>query len=357
MAEERIYFNIYFIGLFTSLLFVIIHISKQGFSLRRDTRGVTFFLAFLLFLYFGLRPFGFAYGNDTSRYVAMFLDEVGQIGNNLPIGTAKDMGFKYFMRLCAYFLSARGFLLAAAGLFLIPLIIAYRKMFGPKVLLPFFMLFCCFFFCSFGSGMIRSAIAYSFFLLFVCVKDNRLKVLFAALSFSFHASSALAIAVWAGLSIMGKWKIKYSIAVWFVCLTLAIVDLDFFSRMLGLMNLGELSTRATMYIDAAISYAVGFRTDFVLFSSFPIIIGLLFEKRGYGDSFSYKILNAYILLNAIFLLTMGVPYSDRYAVLSWSLIPIICSYPAVNHSNRRFYKLYLGICAVMTAITYYVMTN
>jgi hypothetical protein len=55
------------------------------------------------------------------------------------------------------------------------------------------------------------------------------------------------------------------------------------------------------------------------------------------------------------LLTMGIPYSDRFAVLSWSLIPMICSQPIVNNPDKPNSVLFLAMSAGLITLSYALM--
>jgi len=354
--NDPVYLNLYFGGLLLGLLWMVVYVSRQGGALRRHFYLHAFVFVLLPLLYFGLRPLDF--GTDTETYISGFQMQKFEIKNNLPVDSGKDLGFGYFVRICACFLSERGFLLACSTLLMVPLFAAYKRLFGSGALLPFFMLCCCFFFLQYGVNIMRAGIAYSFFLLCISSKSRWEKLVWVALAVGFHASVLLPVAVWFMLSVMKKWKTVYSLIIWLACLALVIYDINFFTGLLGVLNLGALTDRAMSYAVATwIEYNTGFRTDFVLFSTLPIAMGLWFEKKSYGDAFSSRILNAYIILNAIFLLTMGIPYSDRYAVLSWSLIPIIYSYPAINHPSRRNRLIWLALLSMIIIISYIITVN
>ena len=43
-----------------------------------------------------------------------------------------------------------------------------------------------------------------------------------------------------------------------------------------------------------------------------------------------QVYRMYVLVNALWLLFIRVPYSDRFAYLSWFLIPFLLLYPVLN---------------------------
>lgn len=72
-------------------------------------------------------------------------------------------------------------------------------------------------------------------------------------------------------------------------------------------------------------YGIGFRWDFALFSMFPIVLYFMLKKSFYDE---YKKDNnmfiiIYTLLNSILYLFSFIIFSDRFAVFSWFLMPMI----------------------------------
>ena len=69
---------------------------------------------------------------------------------------------------------------------------------------------------------------------------------------------------------------------------------------------------------------IGFRWDFLLYGSVPILEGIYFVfKRKYNNQFYCILLSTYILTNAFWVLINEVPFSDRFAYLSWFMMPLL----------------------------------
>jgi hypothetical protein len=90
--------------------------------------------------------------------------------------------------------------------------------------------------------------------------------------------------------------------------------------------------RLSEYINAEIDEgtfsSVGFRWDFLLYSSMPLILGyyLLFKKKVYDKTYLF-ILGTYILANSFWIMVIRAEYSNRFAYLSWFMYPLVISYP------------------------------
>lgn len=82
----------------------------------------------------------------------------------------------------------------------------------------------------------------------------------------------------------------------------------------------------------------GFRYDFVLYSSMPVLVGYLIEmkkklpvSRIYGD-----LIHLYICINSVWMLCMYASYTNRIAYLSWFLYPVVLIYPYLNEKIDRY---------------------
>ncbi|MBQ1748645.1 MAG: EpsG family protein, partial [Bacteroidales bacterium] len=72
----------------------------------------------------------------------------------------------------------------------------------------------------------------------------------------------------------------------------------------------------------------GFRWDFLLYSSMPVLLGwyVIFRKRIYTRTYAL-LLGTYMYANAFWIMIIRAPYSNRFAYLSWFLYPIALAYP------------------------------
>lgn len=316
-------------------------------------RTVVVILTLTLILFFGLRPV--ILDTDTYRYL-LYYDETKQwlaIGWNPE--EAGDIGYNLLMWLSAHVLSDTGFLILCDSLLVVPIVIAWKRLFGQDMLLPLVLMMCCFFFLSFGMSMVRGGISYAFFLLALSRHKIGWKIFWIVIATSFHLSILLPAALYLIFSLV-RIKARFSLIFWLFALLLATFSFKAFPVILEQLDISNVSDRAGVYIEYgdSIEYNVGFRTDFVLFSAFFIAVGLYLRKRVYNDRFFSMLLNIYIVANAFFLLTMEYPYSDRYAVLSWALIPIMICYPLLKSGRRNASTIIYCACIGLLIISMYI---
>ena len=124
-----------------------------------------------------------------------------------------------------------------------------------------------------------------------------------------------------------------------------------------MMLLGGLDARAEEYVNndgIQDSYNVGFRLDFVLYSLAPALFAKYNMKNLVEDLPLYNtIYRAYLLVNSLWLLLIRMPYTDRFAYLSWFMIPFLLLYPVLNgYLNTQRPQRY-----VLRAIGLFLLVN
>ena len=78
----------------------------------------------------------------------------------------------------------------------------------------------------------------------------------------------------------------------------------------------------------AIFSSVGFRWDFLLYSSFPVaLIWYLVKYRNFSDRRFAVLANTYLFCNAFWIMVIRASFSNRFAYLSWFLHPLVMFYP------------------------------
>lgn len=351
------YFNLYIAGIILFIPFVLVYMAelRRGRKVAKYSTLVASMICVSAVLFFGLRPF--AYGADTGTYLSMFSEHQYMSYSNIPVSYDEgDFGYVFLMHVLANIASNRGFLVFTSLLYMLPLFFAYKKLFKGNMLMPFFLMACCFFFVSYGANIMRSGIAYAFFMLAISRESKKLRLLLFVVALSFHLSIILPVAVWY-FAEMTKFRIKWYVLGWGAALILAALNIDLIDKALDIIGFGGITQRMDIYTDAAddIVYTTGFRYDFILFSCLPIAIGLYYYKKNLLDSFSINIFKSYFVLNAVFMLTMNIPFSDRFALLSWSLLPVICSAPIrTEFQKHSHYAFVFLLSIVMFALNIYM---
>ena len=94
--------------------------------------------------------------------------------------------------------------------------------------------------------------------------------------------------------------------------------------------IGNIDNRADAFENDDV-YNTGFRIDFLLYSLVPALFARYnINKMSERDSIYTQVYRAYILVNAVWVLLIRMPYTDRVAYLSWFMIPFLLLYPILN---------------------------
>ena len=100
----------------------------------------------------------------------------------------------------------------------------------------------------------------------------------------------------------------------------------------------------------------GFRYDFLFYSSFPVIVGAYFIfKKKFIDLFYIQLFNIYLTANAFWILIIRANFSNRFAYLSWFLMPLIIIYPLIKNSSIKKQHKIIGLVLLFYyAFTYFM---
>jgi hypothetical protein len=201
-------------------------------------------------------------------------------------------------------------------------------------------------FFGYGTNTIRAGLALSFFIIALTRKPGfNFSLIFLVLAVLFHKSLLMPVASWVLIRFYND-KNNF-ILLWVVCFFLSLFFGNTFVSMFGeFFNITDERVQAYAY-NTDIAYKTGFRLDFVVYSIIPIIIAKLYQKKGYFDHFYNQLLSLYVICNAFWLLLIRIAFSDRFATLSWFLIPILLLYPLLQkkifvHQTLYIYAILLG---------------
>lgn len=198
----------------------------------------------------------------------------------------------------------------------------------------FLMIICCFQFTAYGTNTIRAGFAISFvFLGLSFCNDLRKMAVCLIIALLCHKSTIIPIS--AIILAYNLKKTKIYIWGWLLCV--------FFSYFFG-ESLQErfsflVTENRTSYLttDAAHTfYKVGFRWDFLLYSSIPILLGYYYIiKLNFRNEFYEFVYRMYLAANGFWVLVIRANYTDRFAYLSWFLFPLLLSYPVLSKQLYR----------------------
>lgn len=192
-------------------------------------------------------------------------------------------------------------------------------------------------FFSYGVNTIRAGVALSV-LLIAMDKIDRSKWLFIIIvMLAIHVHKSIAIPAVAVVITSYSDRPKIYVVIWILCLITSFATGGAIKEYI-VQYLGEEDVRVSSYIGANEyeNYNVGFRWDFIVYSFFPIAIGIYhILKSKIADKGYRRIFNVYVLTNAFWLLVIAVPFSDRFAYLSWFLYPYVLLLPYLGRGGLQ----------------------
>ena len=368
-----IYTDVYYIILFFFVIRLFIQsTSKYIYSLEKFNFSKYFALivfAFVLMM-MGLRPLSGVF-TDMNTYNKVFLEYQRGI-----FVDSKDLLFGLFIKSCSYVMNSSTWFFTVALFYVGFLYMACKKIFPLQSGEAFIMCITSFTFWAYGTNTIRAGLAASIIIFAISqmklplrfhhkinlkkrkhtagkiVRFKTLKKLKNILIFipiliiGIGIHSSMVLPVGALLISLYYKETKFFIIFWISCIVLSYI---FGGRIESVfLSLEIPDDRFSDYLtnepEPELFHSTGFRWDFIIYSSVPIIMGYYAViKRNIYDEFYSLILNTYILTNAIWILIIRANYSDRFAYLSWFLFPLVIIYPALKFKlwNQQYFKVSL----------------
>ena len=292
----------------------------------------------------GLRPISYAFG-DMGNYYKQF---VKYAAGATPEG--RDPVFELLMWLFAQANAPTLFFLTCALVYLVPLKLASVRALGHYWPLGFLFLISHVSFYGFAVNGIRNGMAMSLFVWAITLPRWRAWALMAV-SVGLHASLLLPVVAYAIAS--ARFKVQWALLFWLLCLAVSLLFPGTASVLAGWLPADDrLEHYAALGDEFADQFSsTGYRWDFVLYGALPIALGTFFLLRKKQlDAFYMRTFQIYILTNAVWLLLIRVPFSNRFAYLSWGIMGLVCAYPFVKWKIFRqqqvvFAVLLTGLCS------------
>lgn len=336
--------------------FVLNIVFNQKNKFRRHDKGLL--LTYLLFIIWLVGTRKYNIGTDTVNYLNFyFIPVTTQVGSFFEVFTRlkSDFLFEVLMSFSYWHRSYTIFLLSVAILMNIALYIFVRKFtdYGHKgsSLILFLTFASSFSFLSIEANIIRNGLSICFILLglnAILEQEKRKKIiLYFIIAFLFHRTAVIPIALFLVIRYFDKVEIKYYLAFYVLAILASLAGFGFhvipFLAQLGGEDLSKLS-----YVGDT-SYRIGFRYDFVLYNTFFLGLFLKFTNWNLKDTFLIKY---YILASAVFFFNFYIPFSDRFGIYSWIIIPLLL----FNTINEAFpYKKIAISCWVL--IGFFIINN
>lgn len=308
-------------------------------------------LAFIVILFFVNEPI-LEY-SDKDNYRLGF-ENVYNLNSS---GDSIDLGFYYLSRFVAYFTNSYYFFFfCIAFIYLLGYIKFIKKYINYEYrFIIFLTTISALGFYNYGTNTLRQGMALSLFLLVFVYKENtRKSIIFSIISFLVHKSLIIPIAMyWLLKRFNLQNKVLYF---WLICLVATML----FGGSLGIY-LGQFLVSQDSRIDSYINgenenYVSGFKINFLIYSVVPIIFGLKIKDK-INNAFYNEILSLYIAVNAIWLLVIRIAFTDRFAYLSWFLIPFILLYPFSIKKLHRNQNAIIALILMYLVLVHYLIAN
>jgi len=283
----------------------------------------------------GMRPVtaGYGYG-DTVNYALGF----NEIANNksATLHLSKEWLHNIITFYSARYGNIHLYFTIYAIMYVAPLWLALRRIFSEYNFVPFIVVISMFTFWMYGVNGIRNGVGASLFILAMTYTENiPLMVIIALFGAGVHNSIYLMLAA---ALIAWFWNdSRLYILAWFGCILVSFAfgnsiqewlsgfagDVAGDNKLTAYLNYDEKAMRSE-----GIIVTTSFRWDFLAYSSIGVAMASYFLLfRNFRDQYYRWIFNIYLICNSFWVLIIRAPYSNRFAQISWFILPIVLIYP------------------------------
>ena len=327
-------------------------IDKKEIVLSNST--FIFFIITFMTIIIGCMPISWNF-YPSDRYV--YADQFNQYRRyGISDFKTNDKGFEFYQKITSKILTAQGWFALTGFIYVLNHYLFVKKIFSDQISIFLIAVFSSMFFYAYGTNTIRSGLAASFFILSFAYGNKSInKYIFLAISISLHLSFVIPLMAYIIANIYRNTHLY--VTIWIISVFISYFLPDYFSPFLS--NFLNIDDRAVSYImsDSVDAYRKEFRLDFLLYSSVPIFIGLFFiNKKSIQSKFYNLLLNTYIISNTFWVLNIRAIYSDRFAYLSWFILPILIIYPFLYSSNIRNKKIKISFILLINVAFTYLMS-
>lgn len=303
----------------------------------------------------GLRPANSSYG-DTIIYAAGFRHFATQ--KELHLLWSKEWLFDYLMRIFAKYSNIHTFFTFCATVYVGSLWLALRRIFKEYNFVPLIVIMSMFTFWVYGVNGVRNGMGASLFILAITYTDNiPAMVGIALLGAGIHNSIYLMVAAAALCWIVNDSRLY--IILWLLCIVISwILGNDIQQWMAGFAETVAEDNKLSDYlvyshekmVSDGLVVSTSFRWDFIAYSAMGVAVGAYFLlRRKYKDEYFQWLFNTYLVCNAFWVLIIRAPYSNRFAQISWFILPVVLIYPFMR---ERFWVNHERMLAVSILLFY-----
>lgn len=303
------------LALYCFFIGLIIDLSKK---ILKQNNFLLIIILLLIVMAVGLRDI--VEFSDTEAYYYRFIDVTSIVNRNEFIFdflmlVVKKIGWSY-----------QCFLILIAGLyysFSYLTLKEYSKKYFVDIYFSVFIFLSMFFTYTLSVNIIRQGLAISLMLYGLLVLMDKKKITKANIlflvAFFVHNSIGAVLFIYFILVKFNKIKLSVYYLVYMISVILSYFKINIFGGWNILKNYGT-------YLTGSLEYSVGFKPGVVLFNTLFLLLGhYVIKKINYNfvDKSYLRIYKLYILLSSIFFILSEIPFSDRFGVLGWALIPYL----------------------------------
>lgn len=307
---------------------------KYGYEGTSTTSVSWLMLACILFI--GFRPNDIVFFDMVSYHVR-YVESFG-----IPYKFNWEVENKIFDQILPLMASMRihpdYYFVLIAAIYYGGMYVACKKLFPNNFFVAYLVCLTAFSTFNYAVNGFKSGAAGSIFLCAIAYREKKLlAIVLALVSVGFHHSMKV---VFISFAIAYFYKnTKYYFWGWIVAVIFAFLHIKYFQMLFA----DYTSKKGLEYLlgknDEA--FLTGFRVDFMLYSSVPIIIGYWLKYKIKQEDAGYDFwLRMYLLTNSVWMLCMYASFSNRIAYLSWFMYPIVLIYPFFKISWSSLQTLY-----------------
>jgi hypothetical protein len=302
-----------------------------------NSKNENIFPSFLLFvaitLFIGYRPLSGVFV-DTMNYKMQFDNMVGV----MSFTPKKDKLFGYFMYYSAQIMSVSDWFTIIATIYFGFMLVSIRRLLPKDTFFAFVITLSAFSCFAYSTNGLRNGMATSVAMFALTLRDKKL-IAFSILLIASGIHLSLLLTLFAAIISFYYKNTKVYIYVWILAIFLSIFISGFFEIFFA----GFIQDGRSSYLDGSGSVYGGnggFRWDFLMYSSMPILVGYYFVvMKGFKDEKYKWILNTYLISNTFWILVIRASFSNRFAYLSWFLYSLVLIYPFLKfHCIKNQYE-------------------
>lgn len=294
------------------------------------------FITMLVLL--GLFPIEWGYGTDRANYANQLLQfKSGNIQVDFQKG---EVGYQIIQFVLSRFLNATQFIFCISLIYLTNYYISIKRLVKAQNYWLFIAVILSMGFTNYALNTMRAGLAISFIVLGISMYKSRIKLICCIIiAVSIHTSALIPGGIILICSKYNNTRLFYKF--WLLSIPVSFIAGGVFNTLFQSLS----DDGRTMYLTTTeTNYNVGFRIDFIIYSFAPMIIGAYYIfKKKINDSFYVMMYNAYLLTNMFWILVIRANYSDRFAYLSWFMMPFILVYPILTQKMHLNKRVWLGL--------------